>query len=95
MHILAFVPSHWPSLVAQTVKSLPTMWETWVQSLGLEDSLEKKSGNLLQDSCLGNLMDSGAWQTIVHGVCKELDTTERLSLHFIFFCHLFIFFTSL
>ena len=29
------------SLVAQTVKCLPTMWETWVQSLGWEDALEK------------------------------------------------------
>ena len=29
-------------LVAQTVKRLPTMWETWVQSLGLEDLLEKE-----------------------------------------------------
>ena len=29
------------SLVAQTVKNLPTMWEIWVQSLGQEDSLEK------------------------------------------------------
>ena len=30
------------SLVAQTVKHLPTMWETWVQSLDREDPLEKK-----------------------------------------------------
>ena len=30
------------SLVAQTVKRLPTMWETWVQSLGQEDPLEKE-----------------------------------------------------
>ena len=30
------------SLVAQTVKCLPTMWETWVQSLGQEDPLEKE-----------------------------------------------------
>ena len=30
------------SLVAQTVKSLPAMQETWVQSLGQEDSLEKE-----------------------------------------------------
>ena len=30
------------SLVVQTVKNLPTMWETWVQSLGQEDSLEKE-----------------------------------------------------
>ena len=29
------------SLVAQTVKCLPTMWETGVQSLGQEDPLEK------------------------------------------------------
>ena len=27
----------WTSLVAQTVKHLPTMQETWVQSLGQED----------------------------------------------------------
>ena len=32
------------SLVAQTVKCLPTMWETWVQSLGQEDPLEKEMG---------------------------------------------------
>ena len=30
------------SLVAQTVKRLPTMQETWVQSLGCEDILEKE-----------------------------------------------------
>ena len=30
------------SLVAQTVKPLPTMRETWVQSLGQEDLLEKE-----------------------------------------------------
>ena len=30
------------SLVAQTVKSLPAMQETWVQSLGQEDSLKKE-----------------------------------------------------
>ena len=31
----------WASLVAHLVKSLPAMWETWVQSLGWEDPLEK------------------------------------------------------
>ena len=30
------------SLVAQRLKHLPTMWETWVQSLAQEDPLEKK-----------------------------------------------------
>ena len=29
-------------MVAQTVKRLPTMWETWVQLLGQEDLLEKE-----------------------------------------------------
>ena len=33
----------WTSLVAQMVKLLPTMWETWVQSLGQEDPLEKET----------------------------------------------------
>ena len=28
--------------LAQTVKRLPTTWETWVQSLGWEDPLEKE-----------------------------------------------------
>ena len=31
----------WASLVAQTVKNLPAMQETWVQSLGWEDPLEE------------------------------------------------------
>ena len=31
----------WASLMAQLVKNLPTMWETWVQYLGWEDPLEK------------------------------------------------------
>ena len=33
---------YWASLVAQLVKNLPAMWETWVQSLGWEDALEKE-----------------------------------------------------
>ena len=31
----------WVSLVAQLVKNLPAVWETWVQSLGWEDPMEK------------------------------------------------------
>ena len=31
----------WASLLAQLVKNLPAMWETWVQSLGWEDPMEK------------------------------------------------------
>ena len=47
-------------MVAQMVKNLPTMWETWVQSLGQEDALEKRKGHPLQYSCLENSMVGGA-----------------------------------
>ena len=51
-----------PFLVAQTVKRLPTMWETRVQSLGWEDLLEKEMAiQSIQYSCLENPMDRGAW----------------------------------
>ena len=30
------------SLVTQTVKRLPVVWDTWVRSLGREDPLEKE-----------------------------------------------------
>ena len=41
MH-LSFLHILYASLVAQTVKPLPAMWETWVQPLGWEDPLEKE-----------------------------------------------------
>ena len=34
----------WASLVAEMVKNLPVMKETWAQSLGWEDPLKKKMG---------------------------------------------------
>ena len=36
------IATHWASLVAQTVKRLPTMWEMQIQSLSQEDLLEKE-----------------------------------------------------
>ena len=39
--------------------------------LGLGRSPGEGNGNLLQSSCLGNLMDRGAWQATVHGVVKS------------------------
>ena len=49
------------SLVAQTVKNPPAMWETQVQSLGWEDPLEE--GMAIHSSILGwrISMDRGAW----------------------------------
>ena len=49
------------SVVAQTVKLLPAMQETWVQPLGWEDLPGERNGNALQYSCLENSMDGGAW----------------------------------
>ena len=66
------------SLVAQMVKRLPTMRETWVQSLGWEDLLEKEMATL--SSILAwkshgrrNLVGYSPWG------CKESDTDERLN----------------
>ena len=78
----------WTSLVAQTVKRLPTMRETWVQSLGWENLLEKEMAthsSILAwkipwmekpgrlQSGLENPMDGGASWATVHGVAKRHD----------------------
>ena len=55
----------WASLVAQLVKNLPAMWETWVWSLGWVDPLEKGKATHSK-SGLENSMDC-----IVHGVTKS------------------------
>ena len=67
------------SLVAQTVKSLPTTWETQVRFLGWEDPLEKE----WQPTPVFLPGKSYGWRSLVgyspwgH---KESDTTEQLSL---------------
>ena len=66
-------------LVAQKVKSLPAMQETWVRSLGRGRSAGEGNGNPLQYPWLENSMDRGAWRATVHGVAKESDTTEQLN----------------
>ena len=38
------------------------------------------NGNAIYYSCLENSMDRGAWWATVHGVTKELDTTEQPTL---------------
>ena len=43
--------------------------------LGWGRSPGEGNGDPLLYSCLGNLIDRGAWQATVHGVPKELDTT--------------------
>ena len=53
------------------------MQEIWVQSLCHEDPLEKvKTTHSSILACLRSPMDRGIWRATVHGVAKELDTTE-------------------
>ena len=51
--------------MAQLVKSVPAMWETWVESLGWEDPLEKRTAT--HSSILACRIP---WN-IVHGFAKS------------------------
>ena len=70
-HTASLVAPHlWAALVAQLVKNLPAMWDTWVWSLGWEDPLEK-----------GKLPTPVFWPGEFRGLYspwdrKESDTTE-------------------
>jgi len=69
--------------VAQRLKHLPAMWETWVQSLGQEEPLEKEMAThssilawrIPWTEELGGLQFTGP---------KESDMTEQLYFHFHF-----------
>ena len=67
------------SLVAQTVKKLPVMWETWAQSLGSEDCLRR---DWLPILVFLPGESHGARSLVGYSPRgpRELDTTERLSL---------------
>ena len=62
----------WASLVAQLVKNLPAMQETWVRSLGWEDPLEKRKAT--HSSILACI------QYTVHGVTKSWIRLSDFSL---------------
>ena len=61
--------------MAQMVKNLSAMWETWIQSLGWEDPLEEGMENHSSVLAWRIPVDRGAWLATVHGV-TELDMTE-------------------
>ena len=67
----------WASLVAQLVKNLPAMQETWLPSLGWEYPLEK--GTAFHSSILSmeNSMDS-----VDHGVLKSRTRLSDFHFHF-------------
>ena len=62
--------SIWVSLVAQMVKNLPAMQETWVQPLGGKEPLMERvaahSSILVENS-----MNRGTWQAAIHGVAEN------------------------
>ena len=63
--------------IKQSVDTAVTENSERVQRLKLEEG----NSNPLQDSCLKNPTDRGAWRAIVHRGRKELDMTEATSLY--------------
>ena len=53
------------------VENLPAMWETWVRSLGWEDTLEEGMATLSSILAWIIPMDKGAWLATVHDVAKS------------------------
>ena len=64
-------PSYFASRVVQLVKNLPTMRETWIQSLGWEDPLGESMATHSSILAWKIPMDRGAWWAVVHGVSKS------------------------
>ena len=73
----------WTSLVAQTVKNLPAMRETWVQSLGWEDPLEK--GTATQPSILAWRIPwtEYFWVSLVAQLVKNLPAMQETTIRFL------------
>ena len=77
-------PYQWASsLVAQMVKNLPAIWETWARSLGWDDPLEE--GKATHSSILARRvpLDRGAWHATDHGVSipnGDLNKSSKLIL---------------
>ena len=61
---------------SSVVNNPPAIVEDAGSIPGLERFPGEGNGNPLQYSCLGNSMDRGDWQAIVHKVAKESDTAQ-------------------
>ena len=66
--------------MAQRVKCLPVMQETWVRSLGREDPLEKEMATHSSILAWKIPWTEEPGRLAVHGIA-ESDTTERLDFH--------------
>ena len=70
----------WASLVAEMVKNLSTMRDTWVRSLDWEDPLEKGMATHSSIIARESHRQRSLVRATVHGGHKEADTTEPLAL---------------
>ena len=68
--VCVYIYIYMASLVVQLVKESACTVGNLVLSLVWEDSPGEGNGYLLQYSCLGDLMDRGAWRAIFHGVTR-------------------------
>ena len=66
------------SLVAQKVKNLPAMQDSWIWSLGGEDPMEKRMATLV--FLPGEFHGQRSLESYSPWGHKKLDTTEQLSL---------------
>ena len=68
----------WASLVGKMAKNLPAVQETRAWSLGWENPLKKEIATHFGSLAWG-IPWTENWWTTIHGVSKELDTTDRLT----------------
>ena len=61
------------------VKNLPATAEDTGEIPGSRISRGGESGTRLQYSCLGNLLDRGAWQAVVHWFAKSQTQLKQRS----------------
>ena len=67
------------SLVAQQMKNLPAVQETWLQLLGWEEALEKAAHSSILASRIPE--DRGAWQATVCRVAKSQTRLKQPNRH--------------
>ena len=65
------VKKYLASLVAQLLKNLPAVQETWVQSLAWDDALEEGMTTHSNILAWRIPMDRGAWWATVHGITQS------------------------
>ena len=83
------VALYWASQVALVVKNPPANAGD-IREAGLIPGSGRSPGgghgNPLQDSCLENPVERGAWQATVHGIAKSWTQFKQLSMYVVLYC---------